>query len=75
MVKNNLFDTPPLFELIQSMCSSSQVAPGLLSLNMNDQSIEKDFSWELDENSYEIYIKTSINVLDWGAEARSSSCK
>ena len=42
---------------------------GLLSLNMNDQSIEKDFSWELDENSYEIYIKTSINILDWGAEA------
>ena len=40
-----------------------------LSLNMNDQSIEKDFSWELDENSYDIYINTSINVFDWGAEA------
>ena len=33
---------------------------------MNDQSIEKDFSWELDESSYEIYVKTSINVLDIG---------
>ncbi len=42
---------------------------GILLLKMNDQEVEKEFSWELDENTFEFYLKTSINVFDWGAQA------
>lgn len=42
---------------------------GNVLLKMNDLEIEKNFNWELDKNNFEFYLKTSINVFDWGAQA------
>ena len=42
---------------------------GNVLLKMNELEIEKNFNWELDKNNFEFYLKTSINVFDWGAQA------
>jgi hypothetical protein len=42
---------------------------GNVLLKMNEIEIEKNFNWELDKNNFEFYLKTSINVFDWGAQA------
>jgi hypothetical protein len=41
---------------------------GKIYLSMNGENIEKNYSWVMDEKNREIFIKASINVLDWGAE-------
>jgi hypothetical protein len=41
---------------------------GLLSLKMNNLEIDKDFKWEYDKINREVFIKTSIDVLNWGAQ-------
>ena len=42
---------------------------GNVLLKMNELEIEKNFNWELDQKTFEFYLKTSINVFDWGALA------
>ena len=42
---------------------------GNVLLKMNEIEIEKNFNWELDKNNFEFYLKTTINVFDWGAQA------
>ena len=42
---------------------------GNVLLKMNELEIEKNFNWELDQKTFEFYLKTSINVFDWGAQA------
>ena len=42
---------------------------GNVLLKMNELEIEKNFNWELDQKTFEFYLKTSINVLDWGSQA------
>ena len=45
---------------------------GNVLLKMNELEIEKNFNWELDQKTFEFYLKTSINVFDWGAQAALS---
>ncbi|MDG1238573.1 MAG: YceI family protein [Flavobacteriales bacterium] len=42
---------------------------GLLAINMNNVEVQKTFSWEMDQTTKEIYIKTAIDVLNWGAQS------
>ena len=42
---------------------------GKLVINMNGQEVEKQYKWEMDQTSKEIYLKTSIDVLNWGAQS------
>ena len=42
---------------------------GKLVINMNGQEVEKQYKWEMDQSSKEIYLKTSIDVLNWGAQS------
>ena len=42
---------------------------GLLAINMNNVEVQKSFSWEMDQTTKEIYIKTAIDVLNWGAQS------
>ena len=42
---------------------------GNVLLKMNELEIEKNFNWKLDQKTFEFYLKTSINVFDWGAQA------
>ena len=41
---------------------------GKISISMNNQSIEKNYTWVMDEQTQELIIKTSIDVLEWGAQ-------
>ena len=36
---------------------------------MNGNEVEKVFKWDMDQTTKEIYIKTSIDVLNWGAKS------
>jgi hypothetical protein len=42
---------------------------GLLTINMNNVEDQKSFTWEMDQATKEIYIKTAIDVLNWGAQS------
>lgn len=42
---------------------------GLLTINMNNVEVQKSFTWEMDQTTKEIYIKTAIDVLNWGAQS------
>ena len=42
---------------------------GLLTINMNNVEVQKSFTWEMDQTTKEIYIKTAIDVLIWGAQS------
>ena len=42
---------------------------GLLTINMNNVEVQKSFKWEMDQATKEIYIKTAIDVLNWGAQS------
>ena len=41
----------------------------LLSISMNNSQVEKKFNWKIDQSTREIYIKASIDVLNWGAQS------
>jgi len=42
---------------------------GKLVINMNGQEVEKQYKWEMDQTNKEIYLKASIDVLNWGAQS------
>jgi|TARA_B110000971_G_scaffold1677_1_gene1846 hypothetical protein len=69
-VVNSFFNTMISTEFITGkIISIDENGQGKLSINMNGQGLDKVFKWEMDETTKEIYIKTSIDVLNWGAKS------
>jgi len=48
--------------------SLSDNGSGALTIKMNNQQVERKFTWEFNEANNAFFLKTSINVLDWGAD-------
>ena len=70
-VVNSFFNTMISTEFITGkIISIDENGEGKLSINMNGNEVEKVFKWDMDQTTKEIYIKTSIDVLNW--EAKSS---
>ena len=63
---NTMVDTDSISGRILSIDDNGS---GKLVINMNGQEVEKQYKWEMDKTSKEIYLKTSINVLNWGAQS------
>ena len=69
-IVNSFFNTMISTEFITGkIISLEKNGKGKLSINMNNIEVEKVFNWEMDELSKEIYIKTAIDVLNWGAQS------
>jgi hypothetical protein len=69
-IVNSFFNTMVSTEFITGkIISLEENGKGKLSINMNNKEIEKVFKWEMDESTKEIYIKTAIDVLNWGAQS------
>ena len=63
---NTMVDTDSISGRIISIDDNGS---GKLVINMNGQEVEKQYKWEMDQSSKEIYLKTSIDVLNWGAQS------
>ena len=63
---NTMVDTDSISGRIISIDDNGS---GKLVINMNGQEVEKQYKWEMDKTSKEIYLKTSIDVLNWGAQS------
>ena len=63
---NTMVDTDSISGRILSIDDNGS---GKLVINMNGQEVEKQYKWEMDQSSKEIYLKTSIDVLNWGAQS------
>ena len=63
---NTMVDTDYISGRILSIDDNGS---GKLVINMNGQEVEKQYKWEMDQTSKEIYLKTSIDVLNWGAQS------
>ena len=63
---NTMVDTDSISGRILSIDENGS---GKLVINMNGQKVEKQYKWEMDQTSKEIYLKTSIDVLNWGAQS------
>ena len=69
-IVNSFFNTMISTEFITGkIISLEKNGKGKLSINMNNVEVEKVFNWEMDELTKEIYIKTAIDVLNWGAQS------
>ena len=69
-IVNSFFNTMVNTEFITGkIISLNNNGSGLLAINMNNREVEKKFKWEMDQATKEIYIKTSIDVLNWGAQS------
>ena len=69
-IVNSFFNTMIGTEFITGkIISLEKNGKGKLSINMNNTDVEKVFNWEMDELTKEIYIKTAIDVLNWGAQS------
>lgn len=69
-IVNSFFRTMVNTEFITGkIISLNKNGSGLLAINMNNSEVEKKFKWEMDQATKEIYIKTSIDVLNWGAQS------
>jgi hypothetical protein len=69
-IVNSFFMTMVNTDFIEGkIISLNKNGTGKLSINMNNNEVEKNFKWEIDESTKEIYIKTAINVLNWGAQS------
>jgi len=55
--------------IIGKILSVDENGYGKLAINMNGQEVEKQYKWEIDQITKEMYIKTSIDVLNWGAQS------
>ena len=68
-IVTSFFDTMANTKHITGTISSiDKNGTGNVLLKMNELEIEKNFNWELDQKTFEFYLKTSINVFDWGAQ-------
>ncbi len=63
---NTMVDTDSISGRILSIDENGS---GKLVINMNGQEVEKQYKWEMDQTTKEIYLKTSIDVLNWGAQS------
>ena len=63
---NTMVDTDSISGRILSIDENGS---GKLVINMNGIEVEKQYKWEMDQTSKEIYLKTSIDVLNWGAQS------
>ena len=63
---NTMVDTDSISGKILSIDENGS---GKLVINMNGQEVEKKYKWVMDQSSKEIYTKTSIDVLNWGAKS------
>jgi hypothetical protein len=63
---NTMVDTDSISGRILSIDENGS---GKLVINMNGQEVEKQYKWEMDQTNKEIYLKTSIDVLNWGAQS------
>ena len=69
-IVNSFFNTMVSTEFITGkIISLEKNGKGKLSINMNNTEVEKVFDWEMDGLTKEIYIKTAIDVLNWGAQS------
>ena len=69
-IVNSFFKTMVNTEFITGkIISLNNNGSGLLAINMNNSEVEKKFKWEMYQATKEIYIKTSIDVLNWGAQS------
>ena len=69
-IVNSFFNTMIGTEFITGkIISLEKSGKGKLLINMNNTEVEKVFNWEMDELTKEIYIKTAIDVLNWGAQS------
>ena len=69
-VVNSFFNTMISTEFITGkIISIDENGEGKLAINMNGNEVEKVFKWDMDQTTKEIYIKTSIDVLNWGAKS------
>ena len=69
-IVNSFFKTMVNTEFITGkIISLNNNGSGFLAINMNNTEVEKKFKWEMDQATKEIYIKTSIDVLNWGAQS------
>ena len=69
-IVNSFFNTMVSTEFITGkIISLEKNGKGKLSINMNNTEVEKVFDWEMDALTKEIYIKTAIDVLNWGAQS------
>jgi hypothetical protein len=68
-IVNSFFNTMVHTDSISGrILSIYENGSGKLVINMNGQEVEKQYKWEMDQTSKEIYLKTSIDVLNWGAK-------
>ena len=63
---NTMVDTDSISGRILSIDENGS---GKLVISMNGQEVEKQYKWEMDQTTKEIYLKTSIDVLNWGAQS------
>jgi hypothetical protein len=63
---NTMVDTDSISGRIISIDDNGS---GKLVIKMNGQEVEKQYKWEMDQSSKEIYLKTSIDVFNWGAQS------
>ena len=69
-IVNSFFKTMANTDFITGkIISLNNNGSGLLSISMNNSQVEKKFNWKMDQSTREIYIKTSIDVLNWGAQS------
>ena len=69
-IVNSFFNTMISTEFITGkIISLEKNGKGKLLINMNNIEVEKVFDWEMDALTKEIYIKTAIDVLNWGAQS------
>ena len=69
-IVNSFFNTMADTDFISGrILSIDENGSGKLVINMNGQEVEKQYKWEMDQTNKEIYLKTSIDVLNWGAQS------
>jgi hypothetical protein len=66
---NSFFNTMISTEFITGTIKSiNSNGTGIVTINMNDIPVDKAFQWEMDDAANEFFLKTSIDVFNWGAQ-------
>ena len=66
---NSFFNTMVSTEFITGTIKSiNQNGTGIVTINMNEIPVDEIFKWEMDESTNEFFLKTSIDVFNWGAQ-------
>lgn len=66
---NSFFNTMVSTEFITGTIKSiNPNGSGTVTINMNEIPVDKSFKWEIDKSTNEFFLKTSIDVFNWGAQ-------